>query len=155
MGCGLTCCCSDPHPFISLMTPVKGHKIFGRLMRHIKESNQLLIVVLLVACFPQLDVIRNAPSPASLFAGGELNDAQKRTKQTQLRATESFLAGVIPVLVQLIGRLDLKMVAGLVNVALGRWDATVALSTRVGLGRKGVSESKLTSTAPSLASPCL
>jgi DNA topoisomerase 2-associated protein PAT1 len=124
---------SDPHPFISLLTPVKGHRLFARLMRHLSPSQSLTVVILLLACFPQLDVVKNAPSPASLFSGLALDVVATRDKQARLRATESFLAGVVPVLVGVIGRLDLKLVAGLINMCGDRWDAATVMSTRVRL----------------------
>ena len=123
---------SDPHPFISLLSPIKGHRVFGRLMRHLSPSQSLTVVILLLACFPQLDVVKNAPSTASLFSGGlPLDVVATREKQARLRATESFLAGVVPVLVSVIGRLDLKLVAGLINMCADRWDAATVMSTRV------------------------
>jgi len=125
---------SDPHPFISLLTPIKGHRVFGRLMRHLSPSQSLTVVILLLACFPQLDVVKNAPSTASLFSGGlPLDVVATREKQARLRATESFLAGVVPGLVGVIGRMDLKLVAGLINMCADRWDAATVMSTRPGV----------------------
>lgn len=100
-------------------------------MRHLSSSRALTVVILLFACFPQLDVVKNAPSPASLFSGLPLDNVAARENRDRLRATESFLAGVVPVLVGVIGNLDIKLIAGLINMCRDHWSPLPVLETRV------------------------
>lgn len=123
---------SDPHPFISLLNVTKGHKLFGRFIRHLSHQQCLTVLILLLACYPQLDVVRNAPLPA--FSSGNVLQAPNAggRKDAEVR-TETFLSSVIPVMVQLIGRLELKMVAGMVSLCGERWDVAKVLATRPGV----------------------
>jgi hypothetical protein len=88
------------------------------------------MVILLLACFPQLDVVRNAPaptlSPTSAMAPAEL--ALRLQKEREL---ESFSNNVISVMMGVINQHDLKMVAGMINLCLERWDLKTVLATRV------------------------
>ena len=52
---------SDPHPFISPLTPTKGKKILPCLTCHLSSQRMLTLLTLLVACFSQLDVVHQAP----------------------------------------------------------------------------------------------
>jgi hypothetical protein len=86
----------------------------------------------MLACFPQLNVVRNAPLP-TLATSSMLGPYERAShKQSELR-TETFLSAVIPVVVQLVGRLELKMVAGMVSLCGDRWDVARVLATRVSL----------------------
>jgi len=55
---------------------------------------------------------------------------QANHKRAEAR-TETFLSSVIPVVVQLVGRLELKMVAGMVSLCSERWEVAKVLATRV------------------------
>ncbi|THG94284.1 hypothetical protein EW026_g7159 [Hermanssonia centrifuga] len=52
---------SDPHPFISLITPIKGKRMLPRIARFFDTQRMLTLLTLIVACFSQLDIVRNAP----------------------------------------------------------------------------------------------
>lgn len=124
---------SDPHPFISLLTPTKGHRLLNRVMRHFSHSQALTVLILLLACYPQLDVVRN--SPPWLYAAATINVFSKADmdhRKQKLKETESYLSAVYPIIVGVLGRLDLKMLAGMVSLCLERWDVVQVLSTRPG-----------------------
>lgn len=124
---------SDPHPFISLLTPIKGHRLLNRVMRHFSEAQALTVVILLLACYPQLDVVRHAPP--WLYASSTVNVfsmADMENRKRKLKETESYLGSVYPIIVGVLGRLDLKMLAGMVSLCLERWDVVQVLSTRPG-----------------------
>lgn len=124
---------SDPHPFISLLGPIKGHRLLNRVMRHFSEAQALTVVILLLACYPQLDVVRYAPpwlyssSTVNVFSMADMEDRKRKLKET-----ESYLGSVYPIIVGVLGRLDLKMLAGMVSLCLERWDVIQVLSTRPG-----------------------
>ena len=123
---------SDPHPFISLLSVQKGHKLFTRLIRLLSHSQCLTILILVLACFPQLDVVRNAPI-LSLSSATMMRPAELALNKRKEQATESYLRFVHPVLDNLVSRLDLKMVAGLVALTQQRWDVASVLATRPGV----------------------
>jgi DNA topoisomerase 2-associated protein PAT1 len=56
-----------------------------------------------------------------------------RTNKDAEARTETFLSSVVPVVVQLVGRLELKMVAGMVSLCAERWDVSRVLATRPGV----------------------
>ncbi|KAJ9094120.1 hypothetical protein QFC19_008072 [Naganishia cerealis] len=123
---------SNPHPFIALLGPIKGHRIFSRVIRHFDHSRILTMVILLLACFPQLDVVRNAPPP-TLSTSSSMPPAELALRQQKERELESFSNNVISVMMGVINQHDLKMVAGMINLCLERWDMKTVLSTRPGL----------------------
>lgn len=88
------------------------------------------MVILLLACFPQLDVVRNAPSP-TLTTSALLSGAELAARQQKEREFESFSNNVINIMIGVINQHDLKMIAGMVNLCLERWDMKTVLSTRV------------------------
>ena len=134
---------SDPHPFISLLSVQKGHKLFGRLIRHLSHQQCLTVLILLLACFPQLDVVRNAPMP-TLASSSMLGPYERANHKRAEARTETFLSSVIPVVVQLVGRLELKMVAGMVSLCSERWEVAKVLATRVSQAASASSTYRLT-----------
>jgi DNA topoisomerase 2-associated protein PAT1 len=121
---------SNPHPFIALLGPIKGHRIFSRVIRHFDHARNLTMVILLLACFPQLDVVRNAPGP-TLTASALLPPAELAARRQKEREFESFSNNVINIMIGVINQHDLKMIAGMINLCLERWDMKTVLSTRV------------------------
>lgn len=121
---------SNPHPFIALLGPIKGHRIFSRVVRHFDHARNLTMVILLLACFPQLDVVRNAASPTlttlALMSSQEVAARVQREKEF-----ESFSNNVINIMIGVINQHDLKMIAGMVNLCLERWDMRTVMYTRV------------------------
>ena len=87
MKLGLNTASSIPHPFISLITPVKGKKLLPRLTRHLDNSRLMTLLTLLVACFSQLDVVQN-----SHFLDQAEDSPEKRETEAQ---TTAFLASVM------------------------------------------------------------
>src|SRR5271156_1323421 len=71
---------SDPHPFISLLTPTKGKKILPRLTRHLSSQRMLTLLTLLVACFSQLDVVHQAPCLDYIKDTQERSDVERQTQ---------------------------------------------------------------------------
>ncbi|KAJ9098652.1 hypothetical protein QFC21_004300 [Naganishia friedmannii] len=123
---------SNPHPFIALLGPIKGHRIFTRVIRHFDHSRVLTMVILLLACFPQLDVVRNAPAP-TLSPSSAMPPTELALRLQKERELESFSNNVISVMMGVINQHDLKMVAGMINLCLERWDMKTVLATRPGL----------------------
>lgn len=121
---------SNPHPFISLMNPSKGHRLFNRLLRHLSHQQCLTLLTLLIATLPQLEVVAHAPPPpvvdSSLLTKADRADRAKREVET-----DGFLHNVIPGVDMVINRCNLALVAGLLGLCSQRMDVTKVATTRV------------------------
>ncbi|KAG2039900.1 topoisomerase II-associated protein PAT1 [Suillus americanus] len=116
---------SDPHPFVSLLTPVKGKKILPRLSRHIAPPRMLTLLTLLVACFSQLDVVKLAPLLDSLEETPERQDVE--------RQTQAFLGSVLQSILPVIAKAELRVITGLLGLLLDRTNIVVSAQTRPGI----------------------
>jgi DNA topoisomerase 2-associated protein PAT1 len=110
------CIISDPHPFVSLLTPVKGKRILPRLSRHI---------ALLVACFSQLDVAKHAALLDSLEESPERQDVELQT--------QAFLGSVLQSILPVVAKAELRVITGLLGLFLDRTNIVVTAQTRVGV----------------------
>lgn len=103
---------SNPHPFISLLIPSKGKKILPRVTRHLSHARMFTLLTLLVACFDQLDVVRQAHLLDTPVESVERADVE--------RQTEAFLMGVLHSILPVVARADLRLVTGLLGLLLDR-----------------------------------
>ncbi|KAJ7623338.1 topoisomerase II-associated protein PAT1 [Roridomyces roridus] len=117
---------SNPHPFVSLMAPSKGKKLLPRLTRHIGSSRMLTLITLLVACFTQLDVVRQAPvldGPDDTAEYAEVD-----------RQTQAFLGSVLQSILPVVAGLELHVVTALFGLLIDRSpDVADVARTRPGL----------------------
>lgn len=95
------------------------------------------MVILLLACFPQLDVVRNAPAP-TLNTSALLSPQEAASRAQKEREFESFSNNVINIMIGVINTHDLKMIAGMINLCLERWDMKTVMFTRVSSLMSGV-----------------
>ncbi|KAF7770553.1 hypothetical protein Agabi119p4_6527 [Agaricus bisporus var. burnettii] len=116
---------SDPHPFISILGPSKGKKILPRLTRHLSSQRMLTLLTLLVACFGQLDVVRDAHFLDSLEETPELADVE--------RQTNAFLASVMQSILPIVAKSNLRLITGLLGLLLDRSDIATVARTKPGL----------------------
>lgn len=115
---------SDPHPFISLLMPVKGKKLLPRLCRHLADEQIYTLLTLLVACFSQLDVVKDAPILDTL------EDTPGRAEVD--RQTQAFLTGgVIQSILPVMSKAPLRIVTGLLGLLLDRTDIAAITQTKV------------------------
>lgn len=114
---------SDPHPFISLLTPTKGKKILPRLTRHLSSQRMLTLLTLLVACFSQLDVVHQAPRL------DYTKDTQERSDVE--RQTQAFLGSVMQSILPVVSVANLRLVTGLLGLLLDRSNVVAVAQTRV------------------------
>lgn len=114
---------SDPHPFISLLAPAKGKKILPRLTRHLSSQRMLTLLTLLVACFSQLDVIKQAPILDTVEETGERSDVD--------RQTQAFLGSVMQSILPVVSVANLRLVTGLLGLLLDRSDIVAVAQTKV------------------------
>lgn len=114
---------SDPHPFVSLLSPTKGKKILPRLTRHLSTQQMLTMLTLLVACFNQLDVVNQAPLLDSLEDTRERKEAE--------RQTQAFLGSVLQSILPVVAKASLRLVSGLLGLLLDRSDIIAVTQSRV------------------------
>ncbi|KAG0705559.1 topoisomerase II-associated protein PAT1 [Suillus ampliporus] len=116
---------SDPHPFVSLLTPVKGKRLLPRLSRHIAPPRMLTLLTLLVACFSQLDVVKHAPLLDSLEETPERQDVEQQT--------QAFLGSVLQSILPVVAKAELRLITGLLGLLLDRTNIVVSAQTRPGI----------------------
>ncbi|KAJ2927810.1 hypothetical protein H1R20_g9280, partial [Candolleomyces eurysporus] len=116
---------SNPHPFISLLMPTKGKRILPRLTRHLSSERMLTLLTLLVACFDQLDVIKQAPILDSLVETPERAEVE--------RQTQAFLGSVMQSILPVVSVAELRLVTGLLSLLLHRSNIVAVAQTRPGL----------------------
>lgn len=116
---------SDPHPFISLLIPSKGKKVLARVARHLDDQRMLMMLTLLVACFSQLDVVKQAPVIDHTY------DLRERTEPE--RQTQAFLGSVLQSILPVVAKASLRLVTGLLGLLVDRSDIVVVAQTRPGL----------------------
>ncbi|KAL5537061.1 PAT1 [Sanghuangporus sanghuang] len=115
---------SDPHPFISLLMPAKGKKLLPRLTRHLSTQQLLQVICLLVACFSQLDVVKNA---AILDQQEDTPERKEVDKQTQL-----FLSTVLQSILPVIAKFNLGVVFGMMGLLMEHCDMRLVIHSRPG-----------------------
>ncbi|KAJ6581355.1 topoisomerase II-associated protein PAT1 [Mycena capillaripes] len=117
---------SNPHPFVSLLSPSKGKKLLPRLTRHIGSSRMLTLMTLLVACFTQLDVVKQAPLLDSLEESPERAEVE--------RQTQAFLGSVLQSILPIVANLELHVVTALLGLLIERsHDIAAVAKTKPGL----------------------
>jgi len=103
---------SDPHPFISLLSLQKGKRLIPRLIRLLPEAKVTLLLVLFVACFHQMDIVRDAyvlddlQGPASL-----------RWKEVSAETDAALI--MLPSIISILGNAPLRLLTGLLNIIMG------------------------------------
>jgi len=116
---------SDPHPFVSLLMPVKGKKMLPRVTRHLSHNKMLQMLAFLVAVFSQLDVIKLAPLLDSPEDSSERQEAE--------RQTQAFLGSVLQSILPVVAKAGLRLVTGLLSLLISRSDIVAITQTRPGL----------------------
>lgn len=104
--------CSDPHPFISILSMHKGKRLIPRIIRLLPEDKITLLLVLFVACFYQLDVVREAHVLDDLESAGSPK-WKEVSNQTDAALT------ILPSITGILGVASLRLLTGLLNIMLG------------------------------------
>lgn len=136
---------SDPHPFISLITPIKGKRLIPRVARHLSTQQMLTVLTLLVACFSQLDVVRQAPQLDSLEESRKYNDIENQT--------QAFLGSVVQSILPVVAKAGLRLVGGLLGLLVERNNIVAVAGTRVSCPSRSLSSVQPLNRSTSLALP--
>lgn len=70
--------CRNPHPFIALITPLKGKRFIGRLGRDLTDDQKLMTLGVIVNRIEQVDVIRNSSVLDSIDDSRERRNMEKQ-----------------------------------------------------------------------------
>jgi DNA topoisomerase 2-associated protein PAT1 len=105
------------------MMPVKGKKLLTRVARHFNSQQLLTILTLLVACFNQLDVVREAPL---LDSGVESPERAEVAQQTQ-----TFLATIFQCISPVIAKSNMRLIGGLLGLFMERCEVHIVARSRV------------------------
>ena len=115
---------SVPHPFISLLMPIKGKRLLPRVARYLPSDKILQMLTLIIACFYQLDVVVKSPMLDTLEKTQDRAEAEKHS--------QVFLSGLVQSVLPAIGKLDLSLLTGLLGMLFKYNDVAAAARTRVG-----------------------
>ncbi|KAI0704296.1 topoisomerase II-associated protein PAT1 [Cytidiella melzeri] len=116
---------SVPHPFISIITPVKGKKMFPRALRYIEQSRHLTVMTLILACFTQLDVVKNSSILDLIVDSPERKEAEKQL--------DAFIHHVMHALLPVAATAGVRLIRGLLGVLMTRNDIGAIARTRPGI----------------------
>lgn len=121
---------SVPHPFVSILSVLKGKRLLPRAIRHLSAEQTLTLLTLLVATFDTLDVVVDAPLLDQLDTTGSLEAKQRRLAvETK---TEALLNAVIAPIMQVVGSSPLRMVTGMLGLLLDRNSLNSVIRSKVG-----------------------
>ncbi|KAK0547463.1 DNA topoisomerase 2-associated protein pat1 [Tilletia horrida] len=139
---------SDPHPFVSLLSSVKGKKFLPRALRHLSAEQTLTVLTMIVASFQTLDVVKEANAlddNVMLLAQQQQHQRGPATftaSETQIlraqrdhleRQTESFSNFIVPSMLSLMANAPLKVVSGMIALFVERNDVVRVARTRPGV----------------------
>ncbi|KAM0793635.1 hypothetical protein ACM66B_001067 [Microbotryomycetes sp. NB124-2] len=125
---------STPHPFISLLSVLKGKRIIARAMRHFSAEQNLTIVTLIVATFETLDTVRDAAVLDAFQDATSPSGLEARQKRASVvLKTDAFLSAIVAPLMSVIGQAPLRMVTGMLGLMMERNDLAKVLQSKPGL----------------------
>ena len=126
---------SVTHPFISLISVLKGKRILPRALRHTSPEQTLTLLTLMVATFDTLDTVRDAymldasDDSARLSTGSLENNQQRAAVEAK---TEVFLNAIISPVMGVIAQAPLRIVTGMLGLMLERNDIIKVARSKVG-----------------------
>ncbi|KAK4704468.1 hypothetical protein P7C70_g1747, partial [Phenoliferia sp. Uapishka_3] len=119
---------SVPHPFVSLLSVLKGKRILPRAMRHLSPEQTLTLVTLVIATFDTLDTVRDA------FLLDDVSTLEGKQRRVAVETkTEVFLNAIISPFMAVIGTAPLRMVTGMLGLLLARNDIQKVVKAKPGI----------------------
>ncbi|GAA6000031.1 uncharacterized protein JCM10292_003590 [Rhodotorula paludigena] len=120
-----------PHPFISLLSVLKGKRILPRAIRHLSPEQTLTLLTLLVATFDTLDVVVDAPVLDQLDTATSADGRQRRVAVEA--KTEALLNSIVAPVMQVVQGAQLRMVTGMLGLLMDRNDLLRVVRSKPGL----------------------
>ncbi|KAK0524021.1 DNA topoisomerase 2-associated protein pat1 [Tilletia horrida] len=124
---------SDPHPFVSILSTVKGKRFLPRALRHLSSEQTLTVLTMVVASFQTLDVVREAAALDAVPAHAVNAEPVVRARENLERQTEAFSSSIVPSMLSLMATAPLKIVSGMIALFVERNDVIRVARTRPGV----------------------
>lgn len=125
---------SDPHPFVSLLSTIKGKRLLPRALRHLSSEQTLTALTMIVASFDSLDVVREAhylDDVSSLVPGANAPNADKK-HEVEAQA-ECFSNSIVPAMLVLMSSSPMRIVIGMLALFVERNDVVKVVRSRAGI----------------------
>ncbi|KAE8230645.1 hypothetical protein CF326_g4350 [Tilletia indica] len=124
---------SDPHPFVSILSTVKGQRFLPRALRHLSAEQTLTVLTMVVASFQTLSVVREAAALDNVPAHAINAEPVVRARDNLERQTEAFSSSIVPSMLSLMATAPLKIVSGMIALFVERNDVIQVARTRPGV----------------------
>lgn len=122
---------SDPHPFVSLLSTIKGKRLLPRVLRHLSTEQTLTAMTMIVASFDTLDVVRE--SVLLDEASSNRNNARLENRKDAQRQTEAFATSIVPSMLTLMTTAPMQIVSGMLALFIERNDPVRAAQSKAGI----------------------
>ncbi|WFD30800.1 DNA topoisomerase 2-associated protein pat1 [Malassezia sp. CBS 17886] len=128
---------SDPHPFVALLSHVKGKRLLPRALRLLDAEKGLTTLTMLVASFGALDAVRNYAAWEQCLATESLRHVRSALTPQQAadvgRNIDAFMNSVLFNMIDLINATPLRIVSGMLALLLERNDIVSSAKSRPGV----------------------
>lgn len=148
---------SDPHPFVSLLSTVKGKRILPRALRHLSSEQTLTAMTMIVASFDRLDVVRESvllDEPVNVKGSTAVIERRANVQ----RQTEAFVTSIVPNMLSLMATVPMRIVSGMLALFLERNNPVRVAQSKAGVAFLTIFLSRAASlrqSAPSSSSPII
>lgn len=116
------------------MSVLKGKRILPRALRHTSPEQTLTLLTLMVATFDTLDTVQDAhlldaSDDLEKLSSGSL-EGKSRRAAVEVK-TEAFVNAIISPVMVVIGRIELRMVTGMLGLLMERNDLAKVVRSKV------------------------
>lgn len=116
------------------MSLLKGKRILPRALRHLSPEQTLTLLTLMIATFDTLDTVVDAPLLDTALPASSTMEARKERARLEMK-TEVFLASIVAPIMAVVGRIELRMVTGMLGLLMNRNNLMRVVRSRVSLSR--------------------
>lgn len=121
---------SDPHPFVSLLSTIKGKRLLPRVLRHLSNEQTLTAMTMIVASFDTLDVVKESV----LLDEVPQKRGEKLEKRNDVkRQTDAFATSIVPSMLTLMTTAPMQIVSGMLALFIERNDPIRVAQSKPGI----------------------
>lgn len=124
---------SDPHPFVSLLSTVKGKKLLPRVLRHLSSEQTLTAMTMIVASFDSLDVVKESVLLDEAVSAKARGGAKAEKRSDVQRQTEAFATSIVPSMLTLMTTAPMQIVSGMLALFIERNDPVRVAQSKAGV----------------------
>jgi DNA topoisomerase 2-associated protein PAT1 len=122
---------SDPHPFVSLLSTVKGKKLLPRVLRHLSNEQTLTAMTMIVASFDTLDVVKQSVLLDEEVVVHQSARVEKRNEAQ--RQSDAFAISIVPSMFTLMTTAPMQIVSGMLALFIERNDPIRVAQSKSGI----------------------